>query len=278
MAESFGDVLQARIRERGPLCLGVDPSAATLLAWEREDSVEGLEYVALALLEAASSVAVAVKPQVAFFERWGSQGIRVLERFIHEARSASVLVIADAKRGDIGSTNDGYAHAWLHPQSPLASDAVTLSPYLGVGALEPFFATAREFSKGVFVLAATSNPEGRFVQTARSTDHRSVEVSILEYLRELNHSADNVGYAGAVVGATRDRPDFDFATMRGPFLVPGVGAQGAGPDDVARLFANCATGVVLPTVSRAIAQAGPDVKAVRDRAARWRDDLISVLL
>ena len=276
MVESFGRQLQQRVLEFGPLCVGIDPSRALLHAWEREDTVEGLEFFSLAVLEAAAQNAAVLKPQVAYFERFGAAGYHVLERLIREARDAGMMVIADAKRGDIGSTNEGYASAWLDDASPLASDAVTISPYTGVAALTPFFDRVPA-GKGVFVLAATSNPEGRTLQEARTADDEAVEDMVLRHVAEMNEGADGLGGVGVVLGATRTMPRFDLSLLHGPFLVPGVGAQGATPDQVGRLFARCPKGSVVVNVSRAILGAGPDRSALRDSVRRWRDDLSAAL-
>ena len=276
MDETFGQRLQERIRALGPLCVGVDPSAATLALWHRPDSVEGVEFFALATLEAALGSAAAIKPQVAYFERFGSAGYRVLERLILEARDAGVLVIADAKRGDIGVTNDAYASAWLDAASPLGCDAVTVSPFTGVGALSPFFARARG-GRGVFVLAATSNDEGRSLQRVRTDDDVAVEDLVLGSVAEINRRDEGLGSLGVVLGATRDRPRFDLASLHGPYLVPGVGAQGATPEHVRRLFERCPEGTVLVNVSRAVSEAGPERSALRDAVRRWRDNLSTFL-
>ncbi len=277
MRDPFGARLQERVRALGPLCMGIDPSTLLLESWDRPDSVEGLEFAALAALEAALDVAAAIKPQVAFFERFGSQGYRVLERVLSDARDADILTIADAKRGDVAPTNVGYADAWLSDRSPLAVDAVTVSPYLGVGALSPFFALAQEAGRGVFVLAATSNEEGRAVQSARTRDDEKVEDLVLRSVSEMNGRDDGLGSIGAVLGATRDRPEFHLPSLGGPFLVPGVGAQGATAEHVARMFDRCPQGTVLANVSRSILQAGPDRAGLRDAAQRWRDDLARAL-
>jgi orotidine-5'-phosphate decarboxylase len=277
MADSFGTRLQERIRALGPLCVGIDPSRQLLESWDRPDSVEGLEFFALAVLEAVLDTAAAIKPQVAFFERFGSEGFRVLERLMAEARDADILVVADAKRADIAETNDGYAEAWLAERSPLAADAVTANPYLGVGALAPLFATASAAGRGVFVLAATSNEAGRSIQRARTDDNEMVEELVLRSIAELNQRDDGLGSIGAVLGATRDRPGFDLSSLGGPFLVPGVGSQGASAQNVARLFERCPQGTVLVSVSRAVLQAGPDRAGLRDAAQRWRDDLAAAL-
>jgi orotidine-5'-phosphate decarboxylase len=277
MAESFGVRLQERIRERGPLCVGIDPSSALLDAWGRSDDAEGLEFFTLAVLEAVSGVVAVIKPQVAFFERFGSAGFRVLERLISEAHDAELLVVADAKRGDFIVTNEGYAQAWLRDASPLCVDAVTASPYLGVDALAPLFHAALESGRGVFVLAATSNEDGREIQRARTSDGGRVEDHVLRRVAELNHRDGGLGSIGVVLGATRTAPEFDLSTLAGPYLVPGVGAQGAGVIDVARLFERCEEGTVLASVSRGILQAGPERRGLRDATRRWRDDLMAVL-
>jgi orotidine-5'-phosphate decarboxylase len=277
MRDPFGTRLQERVRALGPLCVGVDPSSLLLNAWDRPDSVEGLEFASLAILEAVHGVAAALKPQIAFFERFGSRGFQVLERLISDARDADILVVADAKRGDFAPTNVGYAEAWLGESSPLCVDAVTLSPYLGVMALRPFFALAEEHGRGVFVLAATSNDEGRALQSARTADGERIEEMVLRQVSELNRRDDGLGNVGAVLGATRDRPAFNLASLGGPFLVPGVGAQGATAENVSRMFERCPQGSVLVNVGRAILEAGPDRAGLRDATQRWRDDLAAAL-
>ncbi len=274
---TFGDRLAERIADLGPLCVGVDPSREMLASWERDDDVYGLEFFALAMLEAAMGHAAALKPQVAYFERFGSVGYAVLERVISEGRDAGLMVIADAKRGDIGSTNDGYAEAWFAPQSPLRADALTVSPYLGLSAMSSLVDSAVATGSGLFVVVASSNEEGRVVQSARTATDEKVEDYLLRQIATLNEKADHLGAVGAVVGATRDRPRFDLSMLHGPYLVPGVGAQGASPDDVGKLFERCPKGSVLVNVSRAISGAGPESRALRDAVRRWRDDLSAVL-
>ena len=152
-------------------------------------------------------------------------------------------------------------------------DAVTVSPYLGVAALAPFFQMATENERGVFVLAATSNPEGRTVQRARTDDHERVEDMVLREVANLNHRDEGLGSFGVVLGATRDAPEFDLDTLAGPYLVPGVGAQGADANDVARLFSRTDSPTVLVSVSRDVLSAGPERRPLQDAARRWRDDL-----
>ena len=276
MAETFGQRLQQRVQEFGPLCVGIDPSKTLLESWGRDDAVEGLEFFALSVLEAALGNAAVIKPQVAYFERFGAAGYVILERLLSEARDAGMMVIADAKRGDIGATNEGYAEAWLDDKSPLSCDAVTVSPYTGVAALTPFFDRVPA-GKGVFLLAATSNPEGRTLQEARTSEDEAVEDMVLRSVAEYNRNGEGLGGVGVVLGATRHQPRFDLSRLHGPYLVPGVGAQGATPDQVGRLFARCPKGSVVVNVSRAILSVGPDRGALTDSVRRWRDDLANSL-
>jgi len=278
MNESFGVRLQERIRDLGPLCVGIDPSATMIEKWGRVDSVDGLEFFSLAVLEAVLDTAAVVKPQVSYFERFGSEGYRVLERVLEDARDANVMVIADVKRGDIGSTNEGYAEAWLGDASPLRVDALTLNPFLGIESLTPFFRRANESGRGAFILSATSNAEGREIQRARTADDVSVEALVLQSVATLNAQHDGLGSLGVVLGATRERPEFDLTALAGPYLVPGVGAQGANSDQVARLFDRCPLGTVLVNVGRSILERGPERSALRDAARRWRDELSAALL
>ena len=259
---TFGARLHAAIRDRGPLCAGIDPHAGLLHDWGLDDDLAGLERFALTAGEQLAARVAVVKPQSAFYERFGSRGIAVLERLVESCRAAGALVLLDVKRGDIGSTSQAYADAYLDPSSPLAVDAITASPYLGFGSLEPMIDTARKHGAGVFVLALTSNKEGPEVQEARVGDGAVADV-VLGRLRDLNHGADPLGSFGAVIGATIEGGrDFDFG---GPILAPGFGAQGGTVDDLRRIFGE---GVrhVLPSTSRELLREGPDgLAAAADR-------------
>jgi orotidine-5'-phosphate decarboxylase len=267
-AGRFGARLRAAMDARGPLCAGIDPHAGLLTAWGLPDSVEGLERFSLIAAEALGPAVAAVKPQSAFFERFGSRGVAVLEAVVRTCREAGALVILDVKRGDIGSTAQGYADAYLDPASPLAADAITASPFLGFGSLAPMLDAASKHDAGVFVLALTSNPEGAQIQRATTTDGRSVAASVLDALREANAGARPLGSFGAVVGATIEAPGDDVdLDVNGPLLVPGVGAQGGTADDVRRVFAGVLD-KVLPSSSREILGAGPEPASLRAAAER----------
>ena len=272
---TFGARLRTAIEARGPVCVGIDPHGSLLTEWGLTDDVAGCEAFSLRAVEAIAPLVSVVKPQSAFFERFGSRGIAVLERVISESRAAGALVLLDVKRGDIGSTSQAYADAYLDPTSPLAVDAVTVSPYLGFGSLAPFFDTARTHDAGAFVLALTSNKEGPEFQHATTADGRAVGDAVLDGLRGLNDGAAPLGSFGAVVGATIDGTGHDFL-INGPLLAPGVGAQGGTADDVRRIF-GAAAGNVLPSTSRDVLRAGPDVAALRDATRRTQDDFASLV-
>jgi len=288
---TFGDRLAAAVARTGPICAGIDPSPALLAAWGLPDDAGGLRSFAATCVDAFAGVAPVVKPQVAFFERHGAAGLAVLEHLVADARSAGLLVIADAKRGDVDSTVAAYADAWLGPTSPLAADAVTAVAYLGVGALDPLFALARQTGRGVIVVARSSNPEGRPLQeallrapmSAGAAGDQSVEDGLLAALAEMNRvelagrPESTVGSVGAVVGATLDPSGFPLERLRGPVLAPGVGAQGGTPERVAALFGGCPAGTVVPNVSRSVLAAGPSVAALREAAVATREQLAAAL-
>ncbi|MBN9129419.1 orotidine-5'-phosphate decarboxylase [Paenarthrobacter ureafaciens] len=265
MPESFGSRLSAAMEARGPLCVGIDPHPQLLGSWGLNDDAAGLERFSLTVVEAVASLAAAVKPQVALYERHGSAGMAVLERTLAAAAEAGVLSIADAKRGDIGSTMAAYADAWLRDGSSLAADSVTLSPYLGFESLRPALDLAAEHGRGVFVLALTSNPEGRSVQHVGGGD--SVARRIVAAAAAENQRYEGpLGSVGLVVGATIGSAlgdlDIDLGPVRGPILAPGLGAQGATPSDLRETFGQ-AYPMVLATSSRGILAAGPDIAALQ---------------
>ena len=219
-----------------------------------------------------------MKPQVAFFERHGSAGMAELERLIAEATAAGLIVIADAKRGDIDSTAAAYADAWLGGASPLAADAMTVHPYLGLGALAPLVHLASDNGKGVIVVVRSSNPEGRDLQRAVTAAGSAVEDMLLAEIAELNGSAEvPTGTVGAVIGATLEPSSFALSQLEGVILAPGLGAQGAGPADVAARFAGCRPGTVLPSSSRGLLNQGPDAAALRESARSLNRELAAAL-
>jgi len=266
------------VADSGPLCAGVDPSASLLADWGLPDTPDGLRSFGLTCVEAFAGVVPVVKPQVAFFERMGSRGLGALEDVLAAAADAGLVTIADAKRGDIGSTMAAYAAAWLDPDSPLAADAVTVVPYLGLGALAPALDDAASAGKGVIVVTRSSNPEGRVLQTAVTAGGPSVEDGLLAEIAALNHGGLPVpGTVGAVIGATLEPSSFDLGVLGGVVLAPGLGAQGGDAASVGRLFAGCGPGTVLPSSSRGLLRSGPRVAALRAAAAAEREAMAAVL-
>jgi orotidine-5'-phosphate decarboxylase len=271
MSEPFGVRLRAAMDERGPLCVGLDPHAALLDAWGLPDTPYGLERFTMTVVESLADRISVIKPQSAFFERHGSAGIAVLERAIAAIQEHGALVLLDVKRGDIGSTVDAYADAYLGPSSSLAADAITIHPYLGFGALQPFVSMALDHNRGVFVVALSSNPEGREVQRASQGDV-TVAGAILRRIAELNDGIEPMGSIGAVVGATIGDVDDDLV-INGPLLAPGFGAQGGTIDDLRRVFGP-ALSYVIPATSRQVLSAGPDPVSLQDVAAEIAESLV----
>ncbi|MGY0056904.1 orotidine-5'-phosphate decarboxylase [Streptomyces sp. LZ34] len=277
----FGARLRSAMDARGPLCVGIDPHASLLADWGLGDDIAGLERFTRTVVDALAERVAVLKPQSAFFERFGSRGIAVLERAVADARAAGALVLMDAKRGDIGSTMAAYASAYLDPGSPLFSDAVTVSPYLGFGSLRPALDAARVSGSGVFVLALTSNPEGAEVQHAVGAGGATVAATVLDHLREENAEearAGLLGSYGAVVGATlggaAGEAGADLA-IGGPLLAPGIGAQGATPEDLPGVF-GAAVRNVVPSVSRGVLRHGPDPASLASAALRLADQVRAV--
>lgn len=274
--ETFGKRLHDAVGKRGPLCVGIDPHAALLTRWGLTDDIAGLERFARAVVDALADRVAVVKPQSAFFERFGSRGIQILESTIRQSREAGALVLLDVKRGDIGSTMAAYADAYLNPASSLCADAITVSPYLGVGSLRPAFDLAAANGAGVFVLALTSNPEGPAVQHAVAPDGRTVAQTVVDEISQVNRGAEPLGSLGLVVGATIGRTGHDLSEVNGPLLAPGLGAQGATPADLRDVFGESLHNV-LPSYSREVLSAGPSVSALRDAAERAVDECRAAL-
>ena len=264
---TFGNRYLERAESLGRLCVGLDPHAGILEAWGLPVDTTGLKEFTRICVEAFADTACVVKPQVAFYEAFGSAGFAVLEDALASFRSAGTLVIADAKRGDIGSTMAGYATAWLGEDSALRADAVTVSPYLGLGSLDPVLEAGERTGGGVIVLAATSNPSGPQFQRLGTGDAGTgptVAQTVVDHVAALNAphvAAGDAGNVGVVVGATVTAPPV-LDAVGGMILMPGVGAQGGTADDIARI-AGDAVNLASPNMSRSILSAGPDIGALR---------------
>jgi orotidine-5'-phosphate decarboxylase len=284
MTDSFASRFAAARARFGPLTWGLDPSGELLDRWGLGDTPDGLDRFADLMLEAVPGVVGLVKPQSAFYERHGWRGIRTLTRLIAELRAAGVLVVLDAKRGDVGTTNAAYAQAYLGPGAPLEADALTVHPYLGLRAMDAFVSRAHESGSCLLVVTRSTNTDGRAVQAATvSLDpdrqgRLSVEQALLRDIGRLNAelAPGEIGPIGAVIGPGHLQPALDLASANALFLAPGVGAQGATCADVARTFAACPDRV-MPSASRSLLAAGPDPAALRAAAEAMVADLAAVL-
>jgi orotidine-5'-phosphate decarboxylase len=263
---TFPDRLAEAVeRKRSQLVVGLDPRLDLLpveLSGDahvaRSAAADAVSRFCRGIVDAIAPHAVAVKPQLAFFESLGADGIRAFEQACEYARTAGLLVIADGKRGDIGSTARAYAEAYLCPHEerrPLA-DAVTVNPYLGRDSVEPFLTACRRHGSGVFCLVKTSNEGGAEIQDAALTDGRPLWQHVARLVADWG--ADHVGErglssVGAVVGATHPRAVGEARRLlpQAILLLPGVGAQGATPADVARAFTS-GPASALVTASRSV--------------------------
>jgi len=263
--------LDAVAAARGKLCVGVDPHPASVAAWGLPDDAGGLEKFSRGLVAALADDVACFKPQSAFFEAFGPAGLTVLAAVLADIAQAGAISILDVKRGDIGSTMDAYARAYLGDGAALAADAITVSPFQGFGSLTPAVDLAKSTGRGVFVLARTSNPEGEAVQLA--TAHQdpsqaqsltSVGSLIASQAAEANKAA-GTSLVGLVIGATLDVVDISLQGFDGWILAPGIGAQGGTMDHLSRLFEGYpdAWRRVLPTAARSVADAGPDPASLK---------------
>lgn len=263
---SFFHSFTALAERRSPFCLGIDPSKDLLTRWGLPDTAQGLGDFCERLADAAGERVALVKPQSAFFERHGPDGLKVLQGVMKRFKAQGSLTLLDVKRGDIGSTMDAYAQSLFGPNSAYQADAATFSPYLGLGALVKTVELARAASAFAFVVVRSSNPEGTSLQTSKGADGRNVAEALADGIRELNEAPGKGAppVVGAVMGATLPSTDRGVVERLGGtlMLAPGIGAQGAGFEDLKRLFAGREAQVV-PTATRSVLEAGPDVASLR---------------
>lgn len=252
---------------RSPFCLGIDPTPQLLKAWNLPHSAEGLATMCEIVATAAEDRLAIVKPQLAFFERFGSKGVRVVETLIDAFHERGTLVLVDGKRGDIGSTVEAYAQAYLGPASAFRADAMTTHAYLGFGSLKPLLTHAVNAGAGVFVVVRSSNVEGTALQTAvLKDDGRTVADSLADLITEFNEETNGseIGPVGAVVGATIESellPTLE-RLPKSLILAPGIGHQGATYEDLRKRFDRHAARAI-PSSSRAVLDHGPDIEQLR---------------
>ncbi|MET3589553.1 orotidine-5'-phosphate decarboxylase [Bartonella silvatica] len=245
----------------GPLCVGFDPSHKVLQSWNLSCDYKGLKEFCNILLTAAVGNVGIIKPQVAFFELYGAEGLQVLKELIKDAQEQGLLVLVDAKRGDIGSTVEAYGQAWLGPNSAFKADAITVNAFLGFDALIPMIKIAEETGTAVFVVVQSSNPEGKSIRNALIGEQTlSVHLAqrICAYNRQVLEQNHSVGPIGAVIGATlgSEAKDTIEQLKNSLFLVPGIGAQGGTITQLTQQFPQSLWQNIIPSISRSITDAG----------------------
>lgn len=277
-SRSFAERFASVRRSVGPLVWGLDPSGPLLDSWGVGDTPDGLDRFVDIVVDAAAGVVAIVKPQSAFYERHGWRGMRSLSRLIEAARGAGLLVILDAKRGDVGSTNDAYAEAFFGPDSPFDVDALTVHPYLGLHAMSALVGRAHEWGACVFVMVRSSNPEGDRLQSSTDEEGVAVDAALLAEIGQINRrlTPGAIGVVGAVIGPNLASPSLDLASTSALYLAPGVGAQGATVSDVARVFASCPDRV-LPSASRSLLASGPDRGRLRADVGALQREVVGAL-
>jgi orotidine-5'-phosphate decarboxylase len=292
---TFADrVAEAVDRKRSQLLVGLDPRPELLPVELRGDThvsrgaaADAVARFCRGLIDAVAPYVVGVKPQLAFFETLGADGMRAFEDVCEYARTVGLLVVADGKRADIGSTARAYADAYLEPREhgPAPVDALTVNPYLGSDSIEPFVAACRRSGAGLFCLVKTSNAGSADIQDLALSDGRRLWQHVAELVAEWGEELvgeRGLSSVGAVVGATYPRPVAEARRLmpQAIMLLPGIGAQGATPADVARAFTSGPASALVP-VSRSVIYAfrvdGADWrKAAAAEAARLRGEVWAV--
>ncbi|EJF86873.1 orotidine-5'-phosphate decarboxylase [Candidatus Bartonella washoeensis] len=268
----------------GPLCIGFDPSHQVLHSWKLSFDYKGLKDFCDILLTAVIGKVGIIKPQVAFFELYGVEGLQALKELIEIAHEQGLLVLADAKRGDIGSTAEAYGKAWLGPSSAFKADAMTVNPFLGFDALIPLIKVAEETGAGVFVVVQSSNPEGKHIRNALIGD-QTLSIHLAQCICDYNIQSrvmhHNLGPIGAVIGATLGSESKDTIEQlkNSLFLVPGIGAQGGTMLQLVHQFPQSLWQNVIPSVSRSITDAGRNIvdlkNVINDFAEQAQSTLMS---
>ncbi|MDP3740051.1 MAG: orotidine-5'-phosphate decarboxylase [Hyphomonadaceae bacterium] len=277
MKAGFADRLVDATRRLGPLCVGIDPHPALIPALFGEAGPEAATKWGRAVVAQCVGRAAVVKPQAGLFERWGSRGMAALEQVCRAATEAGLIVILDAKRGDIGTTAEGYAEGYLGVGSSCPCDAITVNPYMGLDTLEPFVSVAEKTGKGVVVLARTSNPGSRDFQAKLVADSEGRGEPLYIHVAKalgpmIARLKGESGWSGLMLVAGATGPE-DAARLRAAagdalFLVPGYGAQGAGARDAMAGFvkgkAGLEGGVVNASRSVAMPESAKGAKAAKD--------------
>ena len=265
--------------KRSPLCVGIDPSSSVLRSWGLRDDVNGLRTFCDIVIEATADKVSVMKPQAAFFERFGSEGFREMIRAIARIKETGTLALLDAKRADISTSALAYGQAFLGDDSPARCDAITANAYLGLAALDPILSRAKDTGSCVFVVVRSSNPEGTTLQLAKTSSGQTIAEMLCTQITEtIRQAGTEEGHVGAVIGATLDEDQSHYAGLlpHSIMLAPGIGAQGATMEDVAKGFGDSSFRVI-PSVSREIYSPGPSKDAVAKRVDAFAEDARSLV-
>jgi orotidine-5'-phosphate decarboxylase len=279
---NFADRLVTATRRLGPLCVGIDPHPALLPALFGSPGAKAAGRWGRAVVDACIDRVAVVKPQVALFERWGSEGMAALERVCAAATDAGLIVILDAKRGDIGTTAEGYAEGYLGDGLGAPCDAITVNPYMGLDSLEPFVSVAEREGKGVVVLVRTSNPGSKDFQTGLIDGeplYIRVAKSLGPMIARLKGAETQWSSLMLVAGATgpEDAARIREAAGNALFLVPGYGAQGAGAREALAGFVRGPNGLEGGAVNASRSVSMPDSARNAAAASDW-DRAITVVI
>ena len=294
---NISEKIQKKIETlQNPTCLGIDPHKNLIPRFliekyknsyqnHQEYYSKAIEEYFINILHGIKDIIGLVKPQLAFFEQFGSYGLKAYENILDECRRIGMIIISDSKRGDVGSTSEAYASAFLDKNSLWESDAVTVNPYLGSDGIIPFVKKAQENDKGIFVLVKTSNPSSSEIQDLK-VDKKPIYMIIADYVKKWNSMCANKGFVGAVVGATHREEAKQLRKILPDawFLVPGYGTQGGTGKDLISYSSKEHIRIIVPA-SRSLAFAYTKegysekdyVQAVYDEAIRMKKDLQSLL-
>ena len=286
----FGDRLTAANRRTGTvLCMGIDPHAAMIpslfgtatAAVGSDAAIRAIDDFVMACLETAIDRVAAIKPQAAFFEQQGPAGMALLQRLGRAAIDAGMLVIMDAKRGDVGSTSTAYAAGWIGHDAPFPSDAVTINPWLGIDTLQPFLDRADATGSGLFILNRTSNPGAADLQD-KQVDGIPLFTHLAKMLAPLaaaRTGTTGISSLGIVAGATwpEEARALRADLPASPFLVPGFGAQGAGPDKATSGLIRTQNGWTGGLVNSTRGLIFPQTAATATTIAAWRTTIIETI-
>jgi orotidine-5'-phosphate decarboxylase len=265
--KNFSQKFLELAKTRSPFCLGIDPTEELFKSWGLNFDIAGLKKMCEIIIAAAKDNLALVKPQSAYFERFGPKGMEVLQNLVKEFHKKETLVLLDAKKADIGATTLSYAKAYLGKESPYNFDAITVTSYMGFEALMPLLEYAKEQNCGVFIVVRSSNIEGSMIQKASITDKTSIADYLSQKINDFNHQISNqsIGPIGAVMGATLAFEDIKTTISKLNnclILTPGIGHQGASFEDLKTNYQAILKNLI-PTSSRAVLSKGPDIVSLR---------------